>query len=52
MMTLHDLEARGQSSNLTLAKDLQTTISSKLFFHSKPLGSMIREILGLFDIPI
>ena len=32
MMTLHDLEARGQSSNLTLAKDLQTTISSKLFF--------------------
>ena len=39
MMTPHDIEA----------KDLQTTISTNLFSHSKPLGSMIREILELSD---
>ena len=36
--------------NLTLAKDLQTMISNKLFSHSKRLGPMIREMLGRFDM--
>ena len=49
MMTIHDLE--GKRSNFTLAKDLQTMISKKLFSHFKPLGPMIREMLGLFDMP-
>ena len=31
-----------------IVKDLQTTISNKLFCHSKPRGPMIREVLGLF----
>ena len=39
-------------SNLTFAKDLQTTMSDKLFSHSKPLGPIIREILGLFEMLI
>ena len=40
----------GQRSNLTLKKDLQAMISYKLFYHSKPLGPTIREILGLLDM--
>ena len=39
-----------QRSNLTLAKDSQAMISSKLFCHSKPIGPMIKEILGPFDM--
>ena len=52
-MTLHDLEARvkGQIWHLEVAKDLQTMISKKLFSHSKPLGPMTREMLGLSDMP-
>ena len=36
---------------MTLAKYLQTMISKKLFYHSKPVGSMIRDMLGFFMCP-
>ena len=45
MVTLHDLEAGVKG-----AKDSHATISNKLFSHSKLIGPMIREVLGLFDI--
>ena len=38
------------NSNLTLAKYSQAMISFQYFFHSEPLGPMIREILGLLDV--
>ena len=41
MMTLRDLEIGAQRSNLTLAKDLQTTICKMMVSYSKPLGPMI-----------
>ena len=49
MITPPDLEA-GVRSNLTLVRDSQAMISYKLFSHSEPLGPMIIEIAGLFDI--
>ena len=42
---------QGSKVKFDTAKDLQTTISRKLFSHSKPLRPMIREILGLFVVP-
>ena len=35
---------------MALAKDSQTMISYKLFSHSNPLGPMMRQIFGLFDM--
>ena len=42
---------QGSKVKFDITKDLQTTISNKLFCHSKPLGPMISEILGLFVMP-
>ena len=42
---------QGQRSNLTFAEDLQNTISKKVVSNSKPLGPMIREVLGFSDMP-
>ena len=50
MVTQHDLEA-GVKVKFDITKDLQIMISNKLFCHSKPLGPMISEILGLFVMP-
>ena len=42
---------QGSKVKFNIAKDLQTTISKKLFSHSKSVGPMIKEILALFVIP-
>ena len=46
-MTATDLEAGFKSQVRYLQKNTLAMISYNLFLHSKPLGTMIREILGL-----